>query len=440
MKANLTQSVIDVLQSRPKLTIKNIMTICGVTAPTAKIIASKYDLNVVMDGRTYIPNDNYFKVWSNEMAYFLGFIAADGHVRPQNNLLMINILNSDRHIIESMKKALEYPGPLLDVNKKHGQKQVLLRMVSKEMIKDLAEMGFTGNKTYDFDWVKGIPDEYVHHFIRGMFDGDGSCYINKEKQSFMANIVGTYKLTENIKNYYNKQKGYNTGCLNRQGSIQILEFNGRYNALDFLNWIYKDSTPETRLERKYKLYLELRGEICKEEKAPNNSKITQSAADDIRAYYKQGETAKSISERLDISEHIVYDAIGNRTWKDKDYVPVRKHQDTILITFGGKTKSIRDWSDETGLPYSTIDRRYREFLSGKLKSIDEVLTVEKLPKVKTKQSDKDKAAHDLAFKLRTDYKNGLIGKALYEKWGVPKSRAMDILANRTCVESEIWWK
>ncbi len=408
--------------------------------PTVARLIKKHNLNIDTDHRKYKPNDSYFKTWSNEMAYFLGFIAADGHVRPQNNLLMINIIDSDRHIIESMKKSLGYPGPLLAVNKKHGQKQVLLRMVSKEMIEDLVGMGFNSNKTYDFDWIKGMPDEYVHHFVRGMFDGDGSCHINKDRQAFLVNIVGTYQLTENIKRHYNNFKDNTTGHLQAQGEVQVLYFNGRYNALDFLNWIYKDSTPETRLERKYKLYLELKNDICKEAQQPNNSKINQALANDMRAYYKSGETVKSISEKLDISEYIVYDVVANRTWSDASYAPVRKHQDTILITKGNKTKTIREWSNETGLPYSTIDRRYREFLDGKLSSIDEVLSVEKLPKVKVNQSERDKKAHDLAFKIRTDYKNGLIGKALYEKWGVPKSRAMDILANRTCVEDDIWWK
>lgn len=440
MKTNLTQSEIDDLLSRPRLTIRNIMHICKVTAPTAKTIACKYDLKVIMDGRTYVPNDDYFKTWSNEMAYFLGFIAADGHLSVQNNLLMVNIIEKDRHIIESMKKSMEYPGQIGIVKKKHGQNQVLLRMVSKEITQDLVNMGFTSNKTYDFEWIKGMPDEYVHHFIRGLFDGDGCIYINREKGYHEATLIGTYKLTEKIKQIYNDLHSNSYGHLTQRGNVQSLDFNGKYNALNFLNWIYKDSTPETRLERKYKLYLELKDDICKEEQKPNNSKINQALADDMRAYYKNGETVKTISEKLDISEHIVYDVVANRTWSDVSYSPIRKHQDTILITKGSTTKTIREWSDVTGLPYSTIDRRYREFLDGKLGSIDEVLSVEKLPKVKVNQSERDKKAHDLAFKIRTDYKNGLVGKALYEKWGVPKSRAMDILANRTCVEDDIWWK
>jgi hypothetical protein len=56
------------------------------------------------------------------------------------------------------------------------------------------------------------------------------------------------------------------------------------------------------------------------------------------------------------------------------------------------------------------------------------------------QSEKEKQAYELAFELRTDYKNGLKGKALYEKYGIKKSRYIDIIGNRTCKEEEIWWQ
>ena len=223
--------------------------------------------------------------------------------------------------------------------------------------------------------------------------------------------------------------------MSKKGNVQSIVFNGRYNALAFLDWIYTDSTQSTRLERKYELYLKLKNTICQEEKLPNNSKITQEIAERLREAHQNGLTAKSISEMFNISEYIVYDVIQNRTWTNDTYVPRHIKSQTISITYNNKTQSIKEWSNELGIPYSTIDRRYRANLP-----IDQVMCQEELPKTKTKQSEKDKNSYILACNLREDYKNGLQGKSLYEKYNVPKSRAMDILANRTCKDENVWWK
>jgi hypothetical protein len=127
---------------------------------------------------------------------------------------------------------------------------------------------------------------------------------------------------------------------------------------------------------------------------------------------------------------------SNRTWVDNSFNPKKKTKNTILITYNNKTQTIKEWSEELGIPYSTIDRRLRSNLP-----IEQVLSVEELPKTKTKQSEKDKLAYELALNLRTDYKNGLKGKVLYEqKYGIKKSRYIDIIGNRTCKEDNVWWQ
>ncbi|MDY4183935.1 MAG: LAGLIDADG family homing endonuclease [Candidatus Onthovivens sp.] len=51
-----------------------------------------------------------------------------------------------------------------------------------------------------------MPEEYIHHFIRGYFDGDGSIskYQKKEnyKYSYHINIVGTQDFITKLYNYF----------------------------------------------------------------------------------------------------------------------------------------------------------------------------------------------------------------------------------------------
>ena len=198
---SLTQSQIDTIV-RGNFSRSKIKEYLNISWPTVKVICKKYNIIPDLDRRTYKPNDNYFKIWSEEMAYFLGLIAADGHVRRQNNFLMLSLKKTDEKIIENLKEALQYSGPLYTINKKDGQTQCCLTVCSKEIVTDLNNLGLSGNKTFDFDWINGMEDKYVSHFVRGMFDGDGCIYINEKKGNFETTIIGTDKLTENIKNKY----------------------------------------------------------------------------------------------------------------------------------------------------------------------------------------------------------------------------------------------
>jgi len=189
-------------------------------------------------------------------------------------------------------------------------------------------------------------------------------------------------------------------------------------------------------EASEKLPGELKGANHALGKLSNNQKYTQSEIKSARdIYVSEGKTVKEVAQITGISEVVLYDAFAGTTYKDPTYTPEKKKQDTISITYNNKTQSIKEWSNELGIPYSTIDRRYRANLP-----IDQVMCQEELPKTKTKQSEKDKNSYILARNLREDYKNGLQGKSLYEKYNVPKSRAMDILANRTCKDENVWWK
>jgi hypothetical protein len=68
------------------------------------------------------------------------------------------------------------------------------------------------------------------------------------------------------------------------------------------------------------------------------------------------------------------------------------------------------------------------------------MSVKQLDKTKKVQSDKDKAAYEMAKLVREDYKNGIIGKANYDKYNIKKSKYIDLIGNRTCKEDCVWWK
>jgi hypothetical protein len=78
-RKTLTQSQIDEINSK-NLSKKEISDYLKVSMPTVSLLCKEYNLSHNADKRKYKPNDNYFKTWSKEMAYFLGLLVADGHV------------------------------------------------------------------------------------------------------------------------------------------------------------------------------------------------------------------------------------------------------------------------------------------------------------------------------------------------------------------------
>lgn len=159
-------------------------------------------------------NIDFFKTWSPEMAYVLGYFAADGGMFINSGgSRYIQFVSTDKEILVKIKK-------LMTSNHKIGIKKTsathlgwkkcyLMQIGSKEMYNDLLKLGFTPKKDKTIKFPK-IPNEYLNHFVRGYFDGDGSI-------SF-----GFYK----IKSRNNKVKFYIQTCFvcgNRQFLSELSE-------------------------------------------------------------------------------------------------------------------------------------------------------------------------------------------------------------------------
>lgn len=415
----------------------------GVSTQTIYNTAARLGVTWPEDRRTYKPNDDFFKKWTPEMAWVLGVIAADGHVTITKNnqhLVKINIKESDRDMIEKIRTLIEYDGKIYSQKKDGGETQAVLSLTSKEMVLDLKSIGLGQNKTYSLEWPSTVPESLASHFARGYFDGDGcisyDAHDGRPYWRLESKVVGTPAFVSRMRDVYASQTQSGCGSIVRNGNVDILCFGGRWSVIDFLNWIYKDSRPETRLDRKYNIYRGLIDHYGNGAKFSNNSTINADIAAQIRKRHLAGETVASIASDLGYTDSLVHDVVMNRSWQDDSYTPKRRKSDVIYLTYNGETHTIREWSEILGIPYSTIDRRYRMGLP-----IEQVLAAEggRLNLGKAK-SARDEEAYRIAQLVRQDYKNGIVGKANYEKHGIPKSRYIDLIGNRTCKEDAVWWK
>ncbi len=135
--------------------------------------------------KKYSANDHYFDAIDQpDKSYFLGLMYADGCNYEQTHQVILSLNEPDRCLVESMKDAIEYTGPLSRPrsNGYAGKKgkgverfQARLSVRSHQMSAALAKHGCGARKTFSLTFPNWIDRELLPHFIRGYLDGDGFC-------------------------------------------------------------------------------------------------------------------------------------------------------------------------------------------------------------------------------------------------------------------------
>lgn len=124
--------------------------------------------------KLYDTNPDFFKSWSEGMAYILGWIATDGciqYVPKKRYGLRFELADKEPLLLFKEIMNLDHP---IHENKERGHYSLYIR--DKKLVKSIIDIGITPNKTFTLQPL-AIPQEYMPHFIRGVFDGDGSVFI-----------------------------------------------------------------------------------------------------------------------------------------------------------------------------------------------------------------------------------------------------------------------
>ncbi len=135
----------------------------------------------------------FFNNWSPDMAYILGYFAADGSMyKNPRGRHYISFTSSDLELIQIVKTVLKVPNSIETYqSKKHLNWKIryTLQIGSKTLFSKLLELGFTPAKSLSLTFPM-IPNNLICHFIRGYFDGDGNAYYKLSKR---LNRVGHAK-------------------------------------------------------------------------------------------------------------------------------------------------------------------------------------------------------------------------------------------------------
>lgn len=233
----------------------------------AKIL-DKHNIQRVGNGRRkYDLDEHYFdKIDTPNKAYILGLLFADGNNSLEKSTIRISLKESDKDILERMRKEFKLEKPLRyqdNSNDNHNgyisKNAWILDCFSSHMCKTLNQIGMKPNKSLILEFPQ-IEEHLYSHFVRGYYDGNGSVY-RTIKSPNNHHITTTITSTEMFCNSLAEicTKKLDIYCpiydaSNHNGITKVFTLSGRNKSKKFLDWIYQDA--DMYLARKYDRYKE----------------------------------------------------------------------------------------------------------------------------------------------------------------------------------------
>lgn len=192
--------------------------------------------------KLYQYDRNFFKkIDSDEKAYVLGLLYADGNVINSQMQLWLN----DVDLLENVRFLLKSNHPIKNYKR---QPKIFKYMIgSIELVDDLIKLGCVPNKSLilKFPTEDQVPEKFIGSFMLGYFDGDGSISIFDDGQKnpkWNFNIAGTESFCISFRDKLCKYCDLFKVDLQKVKSIFTVNFSGRSpnRIIKIYNFLYKN--------------------------------------------------------------------------------------------------------------------------------------------------------------------------------------------------------
>ena len=273
MKSNIINMAIEEYKNTALYdrSINKIALKYGINRKTLKKYLTKRNVEIIANGgRTHFNFDFFETIDTEEKAYWLGFLYADGYVGSKDFSVGLNISLKDIEHLRKFNDALNYKKGL-NISETHqfnstsnkNKNGEIMYMVStvirnKKLWTDLNNKGCVPNKSL----ILQFPNEkifktkkLIYDFIRGYVDGDGTLGVyrhsksnNKLEESLL--IVGTKDFLVGV------QKYLGTGFLMHKANCNNNTYRLGYStkkAHKAADLLYKNAS--IYLNRKYNIYI-----------------------------------------------------------------------------------------------------------------------------------------------------------------------------------------
>ena len=152
--------------------------------------------------RTYDLDEHFFDVIdTEEKAYWLGFLTADGYVH-EPYFVSTRLKRADRSHLGLLKEAVRSDAPIYDgVATRKGKKYPYsgLDLNSVILVRALVRLGVMQAKSNKVKPCGAVPEHLLRHYWRGVFDGDGCISISGKR--IQIRLTGSTNITEAFRSY-----------------------------------------------------------------------------------------------------------------------------------------------------------------------------------------------------------------------------------------------
>ena len=198
---------------------------------------------------SYSVNHNYFDhIKTENQAYWLGFLFADGSVRLDGGSyrLSLEISSVDRCHLEKFLTDIESD---VEIKSRRNGRMVSVLICSKHLVQRLMQLGCVPNKTREgFLDSDTICDSLIPAFLRGYFDGDG--YIDKKRYRIVYTVHSC-----SLMNYLHNALlglGLDFDVKQEKTGYYRIKTERKQEYVDFLKKIFGSAS--IYLDRKYAIY------------------------------------------------------------------------------------------------------------------------------------------------------------------------------------------
>lgn len=197
--------------------------------------------------RPFLNKRIFEKIDTEQKAYWLGFLSADGSIGSNESKIELGLAIKDFSHVEKFKKFIGLENKI-SIREKTNSCRFCFR--SQELKNDLIDKGCTPKKTLtlNFPTDDQVPKHLKHHYMRGYFDGDG--WICNTEKTQCIGFIGTEIFLENAIKFFNLKNNKLNSV--HDGPQKRYQLYAKKEIVDFLDILYRDAT--IYLDRKYLLY------------------------------------------------------------------------------------------------------------------------------------------------------------------------------------------
>lgn len=221
-----------------------------------------------ISNKKYYLNEDYFDNLTENGAYILGFLAADGWIKKEGNLVDLTLSSVDKEILEKIKEEIQLERPLRTFIDSQGREKTSLTFSSQKIREIFKNYNLIPRKTFLLKNLPNLSKKLLIHYIRGYFDGDGSIFYNSNKRALWTIYSVNRSFLEDIILFL--KKNYNIDPVN------IYEDKRKQNIIYFFNYAKKESLKKIyeaiyndknllKLERKFIIFSNIYNDIIKQE-------------------------------------------------------------------------------------------------------------------------------------------------------------------------------